>query len=84
MTDHLPETECHRAMRRLFDFLDGELTTADDAAIRAHLDGCRQCFAHAEFERAMLGALSQQRDGAPLPDTTRARVMALLAENGLS
>lgn len=84
MTDHPSESECHRAMRRLFDFLDGELSTADDAAIRAHLDGCRSCFAHAEFERAVLGALRTQRDGTALPESTRARVIAALQEHGLS
>ncbi|MBX9927934.1 MAG: zf-HC2 domain-containing protein [Gemmatimonadaceae bacterium] len=71
-------------MRRLFDFLDGELADADDAALRAHLAECRDCLAHAEFERTVLAAVAAQRGGAPLPEATRARVMAALEEAGLS
>lgn len=35
--------ECSRALLRMFEYLDGEMTAADGRQIQAHLDACAEC-----------------------------------------
>jgi anti-sigma factor RsiW len=74
--------DCETAVRRLWDYLDGELDPARAAEVDAHLAGCADCPPHFDFARAFLGALAAgrgARDGEP---ALRARVLAALAREG--
>lgn len=74
---------CGEAMSVLWDFLDGELSDERAAAIRAHLEACRPCHKHHEFERAFLEAVAAARETDPAPPALRSRVTTLLRERGL-
>jgi len=41
---------CLQALEKLYDFVDGELPPADRAAVQEHLEACRPCLTHFEFE----------------------------------
>ena len=70
--------DCREAADRLHEFLKQELTPDVAAEMRAHLEKCRPCFAHAQFEQNFLAKLQQQAGQCSCPDTLRARIMGLL------
>ena len=45
---------CEEAFERLYDFLDGELCATWTEKVRAHIEVCRKCYPHFNFERAFL------------------------------
>ena len=74
----LPVFDCAETVRRLWDYLDRELGTADVAAIDAHLAQCDKCPRHFAFARQFLAAVRAARTQHIAPDTLRARVRATL------
>jgi len=74
--------DCETAVRRLWDFLDGEFDTARMAEVEAHVAVCRLCAPHFAFARSLVAAIeATERSGAP-PDALRARVLAALRAEG--
>jgi anti-sigma factor (TIGR02949 family) len=74
--------DCETAVRRLWDYLDGELDPARAAEVDAHLAGCAECPPHFGFARTFLEALAAgrgARDGEP---ALRARVLTALSDEG--
>jgi anti-sigma factor (TIGR02949 family) len=45
--------DCEEALRRLLDFIHGELPARQGGEVSAHLERCRSCFSRAEFERRL-------------------------------
>ncbi len=84
--------DCETAVRRLWDFLDGELRGARLAEMEAHLAGCAECTEHVRFSRLFLrtvtasAAEAAEASGAAPgtdPDAAlRARIVARLAAEG--
>jgi anti-sigma factor RsiW len=81
--------DCHAAVMRLWDYLDGELREADVRAVDAHLAECDKCPPHFRFERAFLRAVRRARRDPPPPGAPdgagrrlRDRVVAVLAAEG--
>jgi anti-sigma factor (TIGR02949 family) len=76
--------DCATAVRRLWDYLDGELDDARMAEVDAHLDACRRCPPHFAFARTFLDALAAgRREHAP-PVALRDRVVAALVAEGFT
>ena len=83
----VPDFDCEQTVRRLWDYLDGELGALDLAKVDAHLAECDRCPPHFAFERRFLDAVRAARTATltPAPDKTRAlrgRVLAMLAADG--
>jgi len=74
--------DCGTAMRMLWDFLDGHLAKADDAAVRAHMDRCSHCFPHAQFGELVLKAVAAQRTEPESSNSVRESVLARLRLEG--
>lgn len=76
---------CSEAVRQLWAYLDDEVSSADRAAIVAHLDVCRRCCGELEFAGELRGFLGRSA-ALELPDDVRLRMDALLdqleAEHG--
>ena len=43
---------CEEALARLWEFLDGELEDAEQAAVQRHLEVCNRCYPKYDFQRA--------------------------------
>ena len=85
MTSEPTDIDCAEFMRRLWDFLDEELTEDRVAAVRRHLEKCPECVPHHDFARRFLQALAASRDaGVRAPDALRARVASSLREAGFN
>ncbi len=76
------QLDCHAVMRRLRDYLDGEMTAERIAAIRAHLAVCQRCYPQFDMEGAFLHALAAARREYPRPEAVKSRVVAALRSVG--
>lgn len=80
--------DCEQTVRRLWDYLDGEVGVNELAAIDAHLASCEACSAHFVFERRFLAAVRAARDAVLAADpgsgdgALRGRVIEQLAVAG--
>ena len=75
--------DCEEVVRKLWDYLDGELDEDASAKIDAHLESCEHCRSHADFERNLVGQLSQLRREHTDPEGLRTSVLATLKAAGL-
>ena len=75
-----PVLDCKETVRRLWDYLDRELSDDDMAAVDAHLAACTHCPPHFTFERQFLAALKEARSQHGASSGLRARVRAALEQ----
>lgn len=54
-------TGCREALRRLWEYLDGNLDDADRAAVEEHLSRCRRCCGELAFAQELRGFLATVR-----------------------
>jgi anti-sigma factor (TIGR02949 family) len=69
---------CEEAIRRLDDFLDGELTGRESRLVEAHLAACERCARHHRFERRAIDAVRGKLRRAPVDPSLRARITRAL------
>jgi anti-sigma factor (TIGR02949 family) len=74
--------DCEAAMRRLWEYLDRELTGDTREAVRVHLHECASCYGHYEFERAFLAALGDAERERRAPESLHGRVLHALRSEG--
>jgi anti-sigma factor (TIGR02949 family) len=72
-----PPTACREAIRRLWDYLDDDLSPEDHRAVEEHLSFCLRCCGELEFSREIRRML--QGSAEPIiPDDVQARLEQLL------
>jgi len=77
-----PGLSCEQTVRRLWDYLDHQLSAADTRSVEQHLRDCQaNCASHFEFERTFLQIMRGARPTSPASDVLRARVTALIANS---
>lgn len=81
MSDEARGIDCEEAIRRLAEYLDGELADREEAAIERHLETCRSCWSRAEFERRIRERLADLRREEVDPDF-EVRIRSLLRRFG--
>lgn len=75
--------DCTAALDLLQDYLKQEVTPELAEEIRRHLDHCRPCLCHAEFEGRFQRLLKDRFGSQCCPDTLRSNVLrALRGEAG--
>jgi mycothiol system anti-sigma-R factor len=70
---------CAEAVERLWAYLDGALTTDDEAALEEHLGFCRVCCGEVEFAQELRRFLARSA-AEQLPYDVRVRLTASLDE----
>jgi mycothiol system anti-sigma-R factor len=65
---------CEHVLARLWEYLDGELSPADDEAVRKHLEVCGRCYPRYNFQRAYLEYARRIRDREHAPTELRRRL----------
>lgn len=80
--ERLDRYTCDEALRRLEDYLDGELTPADLRKVREHLDTCGPCTTQFTFEAAVLRGVREKLKHTDLPPDLLARVRRMLDDAG--
>ena len=76
--------DCAASMRQLWDFLKGEMGPDEMAKVRKHIDECKRCFPHYDWEKALLDALACARPDCCAPNSLRDRLAHKLREAGFS
>jgi len=71
---------CEEVFRRLNDYLDRELSAAEMALVKEHLDTCGQCASEHAFEASVLQELKSKLRRIDLPQSLIDKVAAILAE----
>ena len=74
--------DCTTAVRRMWDFLDGELDAGRLAEVEAHLAACRRCPGHFAFAQSLLESIAAARARFEEPDALRRRVVEALHAEG--
>ena len=67
--------DCRAAVDRLYPYLDGELSPAAEASVRAHLADCAHCFGLFDFETAYLRFLEARTRARGAPAHLRRRIL---------
>jgi anti-sigma factor (TIGR02949 family) len=68
---------CERALKRLVEFVDGELPDSEHDGVEQHLRICRDCCSRMEFESRLKERLSMLSSD-DVPSKTRGRVRELI------
>ncbi len=66
--------DCREAAEKLYPYLDRELTTADERAVREHLADCAKCFRVFELEGVFLGFLNARTAAMRAPNELKKRI----------
>lgn len=77
MTGH-GDSDCDRAISRLYEFLDHELGSADEDRIREHLAACEPCLDTFDAEEALKKLIKRSCSGDVAPEHLRAKIHAVL------
>ena len=70
--------DCAQALTNLGDYLKQELTPELMVEVRQHLERCRDCFKHAQFQESFLSMLETRAGRETCPAKLRARILSLL------
>jgi anti-sigma factor (TIGR02949 family) len=69
------ETECEHALHHLYEYLDSEMTPADEVRMRAHVAHCSPCLAELSAEE-LVKQLVKRSCHESAPDHLRMRIRA--------
>ncbi len=69
---------CRETFRKLDDYIDRELTPAEQQAVAEHLEDCARCAAEFEMEREMLEALKAKLRRIAAPQGLMEKITAKL------
>jgi anti-sigma factor RsiW len=72
-----PPTACREAIRRLWDYLDDDLSPEEHRAVEEHLSFCLRCCGELEFSREVRRMLHGSAEPT-IPDEVQARLERLL------
>ena len=70
--------ECSEALLRVFEFLDGEMAEADQAAVQAHLDACAECLRQFDIDQMVKVVVKRSCQPASAPAHLRASIVQRL------
>ncbi len=66
---------CEEAAQRLYEYLDGELSTDDYDKIKLHLELCRNCCQRFEFEEILHTIIRDKAKSDKLPSSLKDRIL---------
>jgi mycothiol system anti-sigma-R factor len=69
---------CEQVFERINDYLDRELSAAEMALVRAHLDTCAQCTSEYDFEGTVLTELKAKLRRIDLPSAVLDKIDQVL------
>jgi anti-sigma factor (TIGR02949 family) len=73
--------DCNETLRELEAFLDGEVPDEELVDIRAHLEGCPDCFQAFDFHAELKAVIATKCRGDEMPPGLLARIELCLHED---
>jgi anti-sigma factor (TIGR02949 family) len=75
----MTDLDCHHALQRLYEYLDGELSPEDALDVEHHLEICAACYPEVRLTTELRQALQRAARGQPCcPDGLRHRIAQLI------
>jgi mycothiol system anti-sigma-R factor len=74
------ETPCTEVLDRVYSYLDGEMSDADCAKIRQHLEECGPCLEEYGLDEVIKRLVRNRCGCDPVPDGLRAKVLVKIRE----
>jgi mycothiol system anti-sigma-R factor len=74
------DTDCREVLDRVYEYLDGEMTSHDVAKIRQHLEECSPCLTEYDLDVALKALLRRSCACESAPDALRQRIMVKITE----
>jgi mycothiol system anti-sigma-R factor len=72
---------CREALERVYEYLDGELPSADAAAVRQHFERCQQCYPVLKYCKSFQEALERAANcQCCAPDDLKSKIQELLKQ----
>jgi anti-sigma factor (TIGR02949 family) len=75
--------DCHDVMKRLWEYLDGELPPDEHTALREHIAMCARCNPQYRFQLTFLGVVAQAHAHETVRPEFASRLRGALAAAGL-
>jgi anti-sigma factor (TIGR02949 family) len=72
---------CREAVEQLWAYIDGELENTDARCVEKHLEACRGCYPHYDFQKAFREFVSQHAHTSVPADLRKRIFLRLLAED---
>lgn len=69
---------CREAVDKLYEYLDNELDNVSSAQIKKHLDLCRLCCDHFEFEKTMKDLVHKCCQESKAPEILKDKIIGKL------
>jgi mycothiol system anti-sigma-R factor len=69
------ETDCSEVLKRLYEYLDGELANHDLGKVKQHLHECGPCLTEYDVDQMLKRLVRRSCGGDCAPDDLRARIM---------
>lgn len=71
---------CRDAVERLWEYIDGELPATEAENVQRHLEACRSCHPHFDFQKAFCAFLRSVDQSSAPPELRRSIFLRLLEE----
>lgn len=72
--------DCREAVRRMWAYLEHELSAKPVSEFEAHLETCQRCCGELEFNRHLREMVAEKEGAPPVPPELRTRIEILLAD----
>jgi anti-sigma factor (TIGR02949 family) len=72
---------CREAVEQLWAYIDGELENTDVNSVEEHLEACKGCYPHYDFQKAFREFVRRHADRAVPADLRKRIFLRLLAED---
>jgi anti-sigma factor (TIGR02949 family) len=74
----LDRYSCEETFRRLDEYLDRQLSAAEERMVRAHLEACASCAAEFVFEASVIRAVREKVSRIAVPSGLAQRISAMI------
>jgi mycothiol system anti-sigma-R factor len=71
----MSESDCSEALLRVYEYLDGEMSTDDCRKIQAHLDDCGPCLKQYNLDQALKAVIKRSCACEEAPLELRATIL---------
>ena len=69
-------SDCSEVLHRVYEFLDGEMTSDDTAKIKEHLEACGPCLKEYDLDQALKALVKRSCACEEAPVELRTQIMA--------
>ncbi|SDO64443.1 mycothiol system anti-sigma-R factor [Pedococcus dokdonensis] len=69
-------SDCSEVLHRVYEYLDGEMTTADTVKIKQHLEACGPCLHQYDLDQALKALVKRSCACEEAPVELRTSIMA--------